>query len=142
MLCYGFVRTPPSVSKRRQTRHSEIADEAGKEGALLRNHLFGAVANLDFSVGSTPRLHAEGESVCIIGAMFFYSSALSFRQTYVCHLSLRFGHFSGLTVHRTVIQYLEAASLPPGWRFRMSEECRVQNDKPSPWGRWMPKADG
>ena len=29
-------------------------------------------------------------------------------------LSLRLGHSSGLTVHRTVIQYLGAASLPPG----------------------------
>ena len=68
-------------------------------------------------IAKTRLSKTEGESVCVIKAMFFDSSALSFRQTFVCHLSLRFGHFSGLTVHRTVIQYLEAASLPPGWRF-------------------------
>ena len=68
-------------------------------------------------IAKTRLSKTEGESVCVIRALFFYSSALSFRQTYVCHLSLRFGHFSGLTVHRTVIQYLEDASLPPGWRF-------------------------
>ena len=33
-------------------------------------------------------------------------------------LSLRLGHRTGLTVHRTVIQYRSAASLPPQGAFR------------------------
>ena len=42
-----------------------------------------------------------------------HASALSFRQALPATVSLRLGHLRGLTVHRTVIQYPQAASLPP-----------------------------
>ena len=57
-------------------------------------------------------------------------------------VSLRLGHIAALTVHRTVIHYRDAASLPRGgeesgkWRFGWVWQIAVYRcDKPSPAGK-------
>ena len=97
-------------------------------GALVFYRLLHTFKEKQTSEGSSGAATPKAEWVsCIARIRFAYrtrssGSLLTRRRVWVSShsdypeklqtVSLRLGHFSGLTVHRTVIQYLEAATLP------------------------------